>query len=91
MEPLQEPSKSGAKGKQFRQMHTADDNTARCQIHQTGKKIASSFLLSVAILGSCLTPLLAQAQTPPTLLPSAEPLDLKLLEPSRPPRSKVIR
>ena len=92
MEPLQEPSKSGAKLQQFRQMHTADDNTSRGQIHQTGKKIASSFVLSaLAILASCFVPLLAQSQTSPTLLPSTEPLDLKLLEPSRPPRSKVIR
>ncbi len=98
MEPLQEPSKSGAKLQQFRQMHTADDNTARCQIHQTEKKIASSLLLSaLAILASCLVPLLAQAflaqaQTLPTLLPSTEPLDLKLLDPeARPPRSQVIR
>ncbi|MEP0747906.1 MULTISPECIES: hypothetical protein [unclassified Coleofasciculus] len=93
MEPLQEPTKSGAKLKQFRQAYTADDNAARSQIHQTGKKIASSLLLSaLAILTSCLVPLLTQAQTPPTLLPSPEPLDLKLLDPeSRPPRSQVIR
>ena len=92
MEPLQEPSKSGVKLKQFRQVYMADDNTSIVQIHQTRKKIASSFVLSaLAILALCLVPLLVQAQTPPTLLPSAEPLDLKLLEPSRPPRSKVIR
>ena len=92
MEPLQEPSKSGVKLKQFRQVYMADDNTARDQIHQTGKKISSFFALSaLAILALCLVPLLVQAQTPLPLLPSAEPLDLKLLEPSRPPRSKVIR
>ncbi|MFE1748532.1 hypothetical protein [Coleofasciculus sp. H7-2] len=93
MESLQELSKSGAKLKQFRQVHTVDDNAGRCQIYQTGKKIASSFLLSaLAILASCLVPWLVQAQTPATLLPSLEPLDVKLLEPeSRPPRSEVIR
>ncbi|MEP0751893.1 hypothetical protein NDA03_06640 [Trichocoleus sp. Lan] len=93
MEPLQEPSKPGAKLKRFRQAYTADNNAARSQIHQTEKKIASSLLLSaLAILTSCLGPLLVQAQTPPTLLPSTEPLDLKLLDlESRPPRSTVIR